>query len=113
MRSPVLASPWIAAPVCLLGAAALALLVAGAPTSSSAADVPTTTAPHPRPPAPITVTLVAGGDVALAGEPNDATFAHIRRFLRPADLAFANLEGTLATGGSPRCIASTKAGCFN
>ena len=58
------------------------------------------------------MTLVAGGDVALAGEPNGGTFARIRRFLRPADLAFANLEGTLAAGGSPRCVASAKAGCF-
>ena len=58
------------------------------------------------------MTLVAGGDVALAGEPNAGTFARIRRFLRPADLAFANLEGTLAAGGSPRCVASAKAGCF-
>jgi hypothetical protein len=93
-----------------LGGAALALLLAGAPTSSSAADAPPPTAPPPK--APVTVTLVAGGDVAPAGEPNAATFAHIRRFLRPADLAFANLEGTLASGGSPRCVASAKAGCF-
>jgi hypothetical protein len=110
MRSPVPASPWIAASICLLGGAALALLVAGAPSSSSAAPAaPTTTAP-PR--TPLTVTLVAGGDIALAGEPNGALFARIRRFLQPADLAVANLEGTLATGGSPRCVADANAGCF-
>src|SRR6266576_3999353 len=108
MRSPVPASPLIAASICLLGGAAVALIVAGTPNSSSAAPAATTTAPK----APATVTLVAGGDVALAGEPNAALFAHIRRFLRPADLAVANLEGTLATGGSARCVADANAGCF-
>src|SRR6266566_1020605 len=111
MRSPVPTSPLIAASVCLLGGAAVALIVAGAPSSSSAAPAaPTTTSPPPR--ASATVTLIAGGDVALAGEPNAALFAHIRRFLRPADLAVANLEGTLATGGSARCVADATAGCF-
>jgi poly-gamma-glutamate capsule biosynthesis protein CapA/YwtB (metallophosphatase superfamily) len=71
---------------------------------------PTTTRPLLQ--APATVTLVAGGDVALAGEPNGALFAHIRRFLRSADLAVANLEGTLANGGSARCVADVNAGCF-
>jgi poly-gamma-glutamate capsule biosynthesis protein CapA/YwtB (metallophosphatase superfamily) len=59
-----------------------------------------------------TFTLAAGGDVALTGEPSAALLAGVRRFLRPADLAVANLEGTLATGGSSRCVASAKAGCF-
>jgi hypothetical protein len=111
MRSPVSATPWIAASICLLGAGAVALIVAGAPSSSSAAPVaPTTTAPPSK--APATVTLVAGGDVALAGEPNGALFTHIRRFLQSADLAVANLEGTLANGGSARCVADANAGCF-
>jgi capsule synthesis protein PGA_cap len=110
MRSPVSATPWIAASICLLGGAAVALIVAGAPSPSSAAPG---ARPPPAPPrAPVTVTLVAGGDVALAGEPNSALFAHIRRFLEPADLAVANLEGTLATGGSARCVADANAGCF-
>jgi poly-gamma-glutamate capsule biosynthesis protein CapA/YwtB (metallophosphatase superfamily) len=58
------------------------------------------------------LTIVAGGDVALAGEPQPALFASIRRYVRGADLAMANLEGTLATGGAARCVASAKAGCF-
>jgi hypothetical protein len=110
MRSPVSATPWIAASICLLGGGAVALIVAGAPSSSSAAPVAPTTAPPAS--APATVTLVAGGDVALAGEPNRGLFAHIRRFLEPADLAVANLEGTLANGGSARCVADANAGCF-
>lgn len=110
MRSPVPASPLIAVSICLLGGAAVALIVAGAPSSSSAAPAATRVAAPPRTPA--TVTLVAGGDVALAGEPNGALFARIRRFLQPADLAVANLEGTLATGGSARCVADANAGCF-
>src|SRR6267378_6430392 len=110
MHSPASATPWIAASICLLGAGAVALIVAGAPSSSAAPAAPTTTGPSLK--APETVTLVAGGDVALAGEPNRALFAHIRRFLEPADLAVANLEGTLATGGSARCVADANAGCF-
>lgn len=110
MRSPISATPWIAASICLLGAGAVALIVAGAPSSSAAPAAPTTTGPPSK--APETVTLVAGGDVALAGEPNRALFAHIRRFLRSADLAVANLEGTLANGGSARCVADANAGCF-
>src|SRR3954471_4678565 len=110
MRSPVPASPLIAASICLLGGAAVALIVAGTPSSSSAAPSATRVAAPPRTPA--TVTLVAGGDVALAGEPNGALFGRIRRFLQPADLAVANLEGTLATGGSARCVADANAGCF-
>jgi hypothetical protein len=110
MRSPISATPWIAASICLLGAGAVALIVAGAPSSSAAPAAPTTTGPPSK--APETVTLVAGGDVSLAGEPNRALFAHIRRFLRSADLAVANLEGTLANGGSARCVADANAGCF-
>jgi hypothetical protein len=108
MRSPVPASPLIAASICLLGGAAVALIVAGTPNSSSAAPAATTTAPK----APVTLTVVAGGDIALAGEPNGALFARIRRFLQPADLAVANLEGALAAGGSARCVADASAGCY-
>ena len=108
MRSPGFASTSIAASVSLLGGAGLAALFAGAPSSPALAHA----APPPPHRAPATFTLVAGGDVALAGEAKVALFAGIRRFLRPADLAFANLEGTLATGGSSRCVADAKAGCF-
>jgi hypothetical protein len=107
MRSP--APAVVAASVCLLGGGAVALLLAGAPASSSAAP----DAKPMRPPkAPPTFSVVAGGDVALAGEPDGALFTRIRRFLRPADLAVANLEGTLARGGSGRCVADAKSGCF-
>jgi len=59
-----------------------------------------------------TFTLVAGGDVALAGQgATSSTFAGIRRFLR-ADIVFANLEGTLAAGGSPKCAPYGVDGCF-
>src|SRR5438477_4229099 len=108
MRSPGFASTSVAASLSLLGGAGLAALFAGAPSSRALAHA----APPPPHRAPATFTLVAGGDVALAGEAKAALFAGIRRFLRPADLAFANLEGTLATGGSSRCVADAKAGCF-
>jgi len=95
----------------MLVGAGLAVVFAGAPTSSPAAGTaPAFRPPPPKPPA--SFTLVAGGDVALAGEPTRALLAGVRRFLRPADLAIANLEGTLAAGGSSRCVADVKAGCF-
>src|SRR4051812_44782568 len=99
---------------CILEAVALALLLverpSAAPTMVSAAPLKppvSRAAPRER-----RFTLVAGGDVALAGDPNAALFAGISRYLRDADLAIANLEGTLATGGTPRCAASAKSGCF-
>lgn len=103
----------MAAAVSLVCGAGLAALFAGAPARSSAAPPPPSPPvprAHARPPA--TFTLVAGGDVALAGEPRSTTFARVHRFLGRADLAFANLEGTLAGGGSARCVADSKAGCF-
>src|SRR5690242_5614966 len=111
MRSPGLASTSVAAVGSMLVGAGLAVVFAGAPTSSPAArTAPAFRPPPPKPPA--SFTLVAGGDVALAGEPTRALLAGVRRFLRPADLAIANLEGTLAAGGSSRCVADVKAGCF-
>jgi hypothetical protein len=57
-------------------------------------------------------TIVAGGDVALAGQGATAsTFAGIRRFLH-GDVVFANLEGTLALDGSPKCAPYGVNGCF-
>jgi len=57
-------------------------------------------------------TLVAGGDVALAGQgATPSTFAGIRRFLH-GDIVFANLEGTLAVAGSPKCAPYGIDGCF-
>jgi hypothetical protein len=43
----------------------------------------------------------------LAGSPDQATFSAVRGFLHGADLAIANLEGTLGTTGSPRCVAAS------
>ena len=100
---------------CILEAVALALLLVERPAPAPAMVL---SAAPPQPPAarakprPRTLTLVAGGDVALAGSPSTALFAGIRGYLRGADLAIANLEGTLATGGAPRCTASAESGCF-
>jgi poly-gamma-glutamate capsule biosynthesis protein CapA/YwtB (metallophosphatase superfamily) len=106
--------------VCILEGAALGVLLAGrtaSPDALAAAPVrPQASHPSPAPsasPSPSRrFTLVAGGDVSLAGEPQSALFAGTRGYLRSADLAVANLEGTLATGGAARCAASAKEGCF-
>src|SRR3954471_2901167 len=106
--------------VCILEGAALGVLLAGrtaSPDALAAAPVrPQASHPSPAPsasPSPSRrFTLVAGGDVSLAGEPQSALFAGTRGYLRTADLAVANLEGTLATGGAARCAASAKEGCF-
>jgi Bacterial capsule synthesis protein PGA_cap len=101
----------IAIPLCLLSAAALALLVARVPPSSAASQFKL---PSLSLKLRASFTLVAGGDVALAGDPNESTFTAVHGFLRGADLAIANLEGTLATAGSARCLAGSDAasGCF-
>jgi hypothetical protein len=98
--------------VCILEGAALGVLLAGraaAPDALAAVPVKPTPA---RPSPPRRFTLVAGGDVSLAGEPRGGLFTGARAYLRTADLAVANLEGTLATGGAARCAASAKKGCF-
>jgi hypothetical protein len=57
-------------------------------------------------------TLVAGGDIAMSGTgADDSTFAGISRFLH-GDIVFGNLEGTLATGGTPKCSPYGVDGCF-
>ena len=57
-------------------------------------------------------TLVAGGDIAMSGAgADDSTFAGISRFLH-GDIVFGNLEGTLATGGTPKCSPYGVDGCF-
>src|SRR6185437_10154601 len=57
-------------------------------------------------------TLVAGGDIAFSGAgASDATFAGIRRFL-DGDVVFGNLEGTLATSGTPKCAPYGVNGCY-
>ncbi len=116
MRPPASALASIATAFCLFGGIALAVLLAPATTSSAVADAPSKTgsdAPKPTRPKPAAgFTLVAGGDVALTGDPDEATLAAVRPFFRRADLAIANLEGTLAETGSARCLASPEAGCF-
>jgi hypothetical protein len=58
------------------------------------------------------LTIVAGGDVALVGQgATSSTFAGIRRFLH-GDIVFANLEGTLAADGTPKCSPYGVDGCF-
>jgi Bacterial capsule synthesis protein PGA_cap len=57
-----------------------------------------------------TFTFVGGGDIALAGTADARVFDGIRSYLREGDLVVGNLEGTLATGGVPRCVGGT--GCF-
>ncbi len=57
-------------------------------------------------------TLVAGGDIAMSGAgADDSTFAGISRFLH-GDIVFGNLEGTLATVGTPKCSPYGVDGCF-
>src|ERR1700751_194129 len=59
-----------------------------------------------------TVTIVAGGDIALTGEgATSSTFAGIGRFLR-GNIVFGNLEGTLARDGLPKCAPYGLDGCF-
>src|SRR3954452_9544040 len=85
--------------VCILEGAALGVLLAGrtaSPDALAAAPVrPQASHPSPSPsasPSPSQrFTLVAGGDVSLAGEPQSALFAGTRVYLRTADLAVANL----------------------
>src|SRR5947209_6896021 len=88
-------------------------------TTSATTDETTTAAvttvpPKPRRKPPARFELVAGGDLALAGSPRAATLTAVRGFFRRADLAIANLEGTLATAGSSKCPAGSGAaeGCF-
>jgi poly-gamma-glutamate capsule biosynthesis protein CapA/YwtB (metallophosphatase superfamily) len=62
------------------------------------------------PPQTATFTFVGGGDIALTGNADARVLAGIRRFLLHEDLTIGNLEGTLATGGTPKCTG--RAGCF-
>jgi Bacterial capsule synthesis protein PGA_cap len=84
--------------------------------TGTTATAPTVTAPAPAPPTKrkrlATFTFVAGGDVALSGDPEPAIFAEVRRFLRSGDLAMANLEGPLATAPVAKCLSGSSTGCF-
>lgn len=68
---------------------------------------------RPPPGPPKTFTFVGGGDMALTGNADARVLAGIRRFVRHSDLAVGNLEGTLATGGSPKCGSSGGSNCFD
>jgi hypothetical protein len=95
----------------------------GGPAKADPIKLPPKAHPKPRPkPKPKqraaraaddrTFTLVAGGDIALSGEGATAsTFAGIERFLH-GDLVFGNQEGTLASGGTPKCSPYGSNGCF-
>jgi Bacterial capsule synthesis protein PGA_cap len=80
----------------------------GAPTKRRAASAP------PR--GPVTIAWV--GDItpgsAMGVPPGDGRvqFAHVRRFLRSADLAFGNLEGTYSTGGASKCGGEGGQSCY-
>jgi hypothetical protein len=80
----------------------------GAPAKRRAAAAP------PR--GPVTIAWV--GDItpgsAMGVPPGDGRvqFAHVRRFLRSADLAFGNLEGTYSTGGASKCGGEGGRACY-
>jgi len=94
------------------------LLLEGAATAHALtrSESPATTVaarPRPlRPPLPDTFTFVGGGDIALTGDADAGVLAGIRRFLRHNDLVIGNLEGTLATGGTPKCASAGEFGCY-
>jgi Bacterial capsule synthesis protein PGA_cap len=91
---------------------ALALAVLGGAAALSVAGAGAFGVPRPPRPAAAAFTFVAGGDVALTGAgASGATFAGIRRFLH-GDLVIANLEGTLASDGSPKCAPYGADGCY-
>jgi poly-gamma-glutamate capsule biosynthesis protein CapA/YwtB (metallophosphatase superfamily) len=100
----------------LLLSVVVVLLVggAGAAHAVTRSDSPTAAvAAHPlRPPLLRTFTFVGGGDIALTGSADAHVFAGIRRYLRRGDLVIGNLEGTLATGGAPKCSGPAESGCF-
>jgi hypothetical protein len=89
------------------------LLVSGAAVAHAVTRSESSTTPVRRDvlrPPTDTFTFVGGGDIALTGDGNAGVFAGIRRFVRGADIAVGNLEGTLATSGAPRCVAGPA--CF-
>jgi hypothetical protein len=106
MRLPAHALLLSAASVLLLGGAATAQAL----TRSESSAAPVGKQAPLRPPPPETFTFVGGGDIALTGNADPRVLAGIRRFLLHNDLVIGNLEGTLATGGAPKCTGGL--GCF-
>ena len=89
------------------------LLLGGAVPARGDLPLPLKTAAAihaPATPPVTTFTFAGGGDIALTGNADPQVFAGIRSYLRHADLAVGNLEGTLTTGGSPKCSGGT--GCY-
>jgi hypothetical protein len=68
--------------------------------------------PASKPAPPARFTFVGSGDIALRGAADPAVVAGLRRFLKGADVAIGNLEGTLAVDGAPKCDQATDSGCF-
>jgi hypothetical protein len=99
----------------LLLSVVVVLLVGGAAAAHAVtrSDTPAKTVfARPLTPSPLsTFTFVGGGDIALTGNADARVLAGIRRYLRPADLAIGNLEGTLATSGTSKCGPSSS-DCF-
>src|SRR4051794_41167952 len=64
---------------------------------------------------PVTVAWVGdmtlGSRYGVAAGDGDVLFSHVRSTLRRPHLTFGNLEGTLGSGGSPKCAAAT-ANCY-
>jgi hypothetical protein len=73
---------------------------------------------HRHQPAPRSVTLEWVGDIALSTERGlppdglDRALAPVARDLRAADITLGNLEGTLSTGGVPKCASVPSGVCF-
>lgn len=73
--------------------------------------------PSPKATAAASVTISAVGDTMLGNTPNlppdPATyFEEVESVLRPGDIVFGNLEGTLTTVTTSKCGAGTSATCF-
>jgi len=110
MRLPARAFLVLAVSILLLGgAAAIHVLTRSEPSVTAVAERKPLASLTPPPP-PETFTFVGGGDIALTGDPDASVLAGIRRFLLHNDLVIGNLEGTLATGGAPKCTGGV--GCF-
>ena len=102
-----------------VGSLALALAAVVGIVASVAGAGGVATKRRPAAPAlrgPVTIAWV--GDItpgsAMGVPPGDGRvqFAHVRRFLRSADLAFGNLEGTYSTGGASKCGGEGGRSCF-
>jgi hypothetical protein len=89
---------------------------AGGAPASGAGSAPAKRRAAAPPSGPVTIAWV--GDItpgsAMGVPPGDGhvQFAHVRRFLRSADLAFGNLEGTYSIGGASKCAGDGGRACY-